>query len=43
MLLAGLHPAAPPDLPHSSVEVWVAVAVVLAVIVLGGLVVASRR
>ncbi len=43
MLLARLRPAAPPDAPHSSIVAWVAFALVLAVVVLGGLVLASRR
>jgi hypothetical protein len=43
VLLARLHPAAPPGPPHASLVAWVAVAVVLGLVVLGGLVLASRR
>ncbi|HEX3807582.1 MAG TPA: hypothetical protein VHV52_12470 [Gaiellaceae bacterium] len=43
MLLAHLRPAAPSGAPHGSLAAWVVVAVVLAFIVMGGLVLASRR
>jgi hypothetical protein len=44
MLLAkGLHPAPPAPMPGSSLMGWIWLTVILAVIVAGGLVLASRR
>ena len=43
MLFDSLHPVAPASPPHGSITGWVLVAIVLAVIVAGGVVLASRR
>jgi hypothetical protein len=44
MILAkGLHPAPPAPMPGSSLMAWIWLTVILAVIVAGGLVLASRR
>jgi cytochrome b len=43
VLIAALHPAAPAHTPHGSIVVWLLVAVVLAVVVASGVVLASRR
>jgi hypothetical protein len=43
VFLAALHPAAPAVTPHSSVVLWVLLAVVLALVVAGGMVLTSRR
>ena len=43
MLLAGIHPVAPAHTPHSSVEAWVLLAIVLAVVVASGMFLTSRR
>jgi hypothetical protein len=40
---AGLRPVAPAPIPHGSISGWVVLAVVLAVIVASGVVLASRR
>jgi hypothetical protein len=43
VLLDNLHPATPATPPDGSVTGWVLLAIVLAVVVAGGLVLASRR
>jgi len=43
VLLLDLHPAAPPDPPHGSLVAWVVAAGLLAVVVVVGLALASRR
>jgi hypothetical protein len=43
VFLAAIHPAAPAATPHSSVAEWVVLAVVLALVVAGGMVLTSRR
>jgi hypothetical protein len=43
VLLLDLHPMPPAATPGSSLEAWVWIAVILAVIVASGLVLASRR
>ena len=43
MLFSDLHPVAPATPPHGSMTGWILVAVVLAVIVAGGVVLSSRR
>ena len=43
MLFAGLRPVAPAVTPHTSLAGWVVFAVILALVVAGGLVLSSRR
>jgi hypothetical protein len=43
VLLSAIHPAPPAPVPHSSVVLWVLLAVVLLVVVAGGMVLTSRR
>jgi hypothetical protein len=43
LALSLAHPADQAETSHTSLAVWVAVAVVLAIVVFGGLVLASRR
>jgi cytochrome b len=43
VLIATLHPAAPAHTPHGSIAVWLLVAVLLALVVTSGMVLASRR
>jgi hypothetical protein len=43
LALSLAHPADPADTPHASLLAWVALAIGLAVVVLGGLVLASRK
>lgn len=43
MVLLKLHPVPPAATPDSSLAGWIVLAVVLAFVVMGGLVLASRR
>jgi hypothetical protein len=43
VLLEGVHPVPPAVTPHGSIVLWVVLAIVLAVIVAGGVVLTSRR
>ncbi len=43
MLFAEIRPVAPAPTPHGSILGWVVLAIVLAVIVAGGMVLSSRR
>jgi hypothetical protein len=43
VIIAAIHPAAPAPTPHSSIAVWVLLAVVLAFVLAGGVVLTSRR
>ena len=43
MFLAEIRPVAPAEPPHASIEVWVLVAIVLALVVASGLFLTSRR
>lgn len=43
LLLETLHPAPPAPLPDGSLDGWIWLTVVLAVVVLGGIVLTSRR
>jgi hypothetical protein len=43
VLIASIHPAPPAQTPHSSVELWLLLAVVLLLVVAGGMVLTSRR
>ena len=43
LLLANLHPVAPAPPPGASIMGWIWVGVVLAVVALGGFLIASRR
>jgi hypothetical protein len=43
VLLARAHPAAAADPPHTSVTVWLVAAALLALVVVCGVVLASRR
>jgi hypothetical protein len=43
VLFDGLYPVAPASPPHGSIAGWVLLAIVLAVIVTGGVVLNSRR
>jgi hypothetical protein len=43
VLFDSLHPVAPATPPHASMTGWILVAVILAVIVAGGVLLSSRR